>query len=86
MLHITIIQVEYDVDVYYSSCFRRYFTVHVFCKICKKFVFERTLNTIGQCICLLSVWYVNFIYFEDPINFCLEIWSEVSRCLENDTN
>ena len=32
MLYITIIQIEYYIDIYFSSCFRRYFTVHVFCK------------------------------------------------------
>ena len=56
---------------------------------------ERTLITIGQCISWLSVWYANFIDFEDPIDICLEIvvwkfnparWSEVLHCLENDTS
>ena len=50
---------------------------------------------IGQCIGWLSVWYANFIDFEDPITICLDIvvwkfwparWSEVSHCLENDSN
>ena len=77
-----------------SIVFRRYITVHVFCKICREILIERTLITIGQCIWWLSVWYANFIDFEDPIDICLEIvmwkfkparWSEVSRCLENDS-
>ena len=55
---------------------------------------KRTLNTIGQCIGWLSVWYAHLIDFEDPITICLEFvvwkfqparWSEVSRCLENDS-
>ena len=38
MLHISIIQIEWYIDVYYCSCFRRYITVHVFRKIYNKYL------------------------------------------------
>ena len=55
-----------------ARVFRCYITVHMFCKIFKKYSqLERTLNMIGQCTCWLSVWYENLIDFEDPIDICL---------------
>ena len=49
-LHVSIIQIGHHIDVYYCSCFRRYMTVNMY-----EIIIERTLNTIGQCICWLSV-------------------------------
>ena len=46
---------------------------HLVCVELGFILIERTLITIGQCIGWLSVWYANFIDFEDPIDICLEI-------------
>ena len=51
----------------------------------------RTRNTIGKFNVLLSIWYANFIEFEDPIETRIEIvvWkyqcAHLTRFLENDT-
>ena len=51
----------------------------------------RTRNTIGKFNVLLSIWYANFIEFEDLIETRIEIvvWkyqsARLTRFLENDT-
>ena len=76
--------------------FRRYITVHVFCKICRKYSSNANcMLMIGQCIGWLSVCFANFIDFENPIDFCLEIvvWKlepflleQNVNCMENDSS
>ena len=52
--------------------FRSYITVHVFCKIFKKYPPNAQWLRLVSFLVAFRL-YANFIYFEDPINICLEI-------------
>ena len=57
-----------------TRVYRRYITVHLFCKIFKKYSPNAYwIRLIGQCIVEFSVIYANFFDIEDRIHICLEI-------------
>ena len=67
MLHVSIIQIEWYIAVYYCSCFMRHITAHVFCKI-----FRNTHRTHIEYE--WSLYYLD-VFFKMQISLILKIQS-----------